>query len=164
MANTPPPPKHSSSFRLPANPRSPHSIGSPSMAGPAAGPALPGNVPPPVFLAHTGADFQPKEGERTAGNAEHVRGNDARAGCGRLPLEEGDSTAPGFGEVWMRMRMRMRMKTPHQQLPLHFAASPASCKMLHFTHPGERQPQEGELGKNQPPVGHSAKERKEIAV
>ena len=31
------------------------------------------------------------------------------------------------------------------------AASPASCKMPDFTHPGERQAQEGELGKNQLP-------------
>lgn len=127
-----------------------HSIGSPPMAGPAAGPALPGNIPIPMILAHTGPDFQPKEGERAAGNAEHVRGNDAQPGCDQLPLEEGDKTTPGFGEVRIRVRTRMRarmtMKMWHQQLPVHFATSPASCKTPDFTHPEEQEPQEEELG------------------
>lgn len=120
------------------------------MAGPAAGPALPGNIPIPMILAHTGPDFQPKEGERAAGNAEHVRGNDAQPGCDQLPLEEGDKTTPGFGEVRIRVRTRMRarmtMKMWHQQLPVHFATSPASCKTPDFTHPEEQEPQEEELG------------------
>lgn len=142
------------------------------MAGPAAGPALPGNIPIPMILAHTGPDFQPKEGERAAGNAEHVRGNDAQPGCDQLPLEEGDKTTPGFGEVGIRVRTRMRVRMTvkmwHQQLPVHFATSPASCKTPDFTHPGEQEPQEEELGKKNQPTppspGHSAKERKEIAV
>jgi len=139
--------------RSPCHPRVPPLRWASPMAAPTAGPAFPGSHNPGSYGSRSRLIREQisklkrvREQQETQKTREETMLDQDAAD---FPSRREIQPPQALGEVWMRMRMKMW----HRQLPLHFATSPASCKMPDFTHPGARHPQEGELEKYPTPPG-----------